>query len=49
MTTDPERPPQPPRPPRDYRPDLRPMLVLGGLLVVIVVGWLLVSPLILPQ
>jgi hypothetical protein len=46
MTTDPERPP---RPPRDYRPDLRPMLVLGGLLVVIVVGWLLVSPLILPQ
>jgi hypothetical protein len=48
MTTDPDRRPQRPRPPRDYRPDLRPMLILGGVLVLIVVGWLLVSPLILP-
>jgi len=42
-----------PRPPRrqpgDYRPDLRPMLILFGLLVVVVVSWLLLSPLILPR
>jgi hypothetical protein len=31
-----------------YRPDLRPMLVLIGMLVVILVGWILLSPLILP-
>jgi hypothetical protein len=49
MTTDPDRRPPPPRQPRDYRPDLRPMLILGGLLVIIVVGWLLISPLILPD
>jgi hypothetical protein len=49
MTTDPDGRSQPPRPPRDYRPDLRPMLILGGLLVVIVVGWLVLSPLILPR
>jgi hypothetical protein len=48
MTSDPDRPPQPPGPPRDYRPDLRPMLVLAGVLVAIVVGWLVISPLILP-
>ena len=34
--------------PRDYRPDLRPMLILVGLLVAVVVAWLLLSPLILP-
>jgi hypothetical protein len=51
MQPDPDRPSGPPKRPRssrDYRPDLRPMLVLVGLLVVIVLGWLLVSPLILP-
>jgi hypothetical protein len=41
-----------PRPPRrspcDYRPDLRPMLILGGLLVAVVLAWLILSPLILP-
>ena len=41
-----------PRPPRrspgDYRPDLRPMLILGALLVAVVVAWLILSPVILP-
>jgi hypothetical protein len=41
-----------PRPPRrspgDYRPDLRPMLILGVLLVAVVVAWLILSPMILP-
>ena len=36
------------RSPRDYRPDLRPILILGGLLVLVIVGWLLLGPLILP-
>ena len=41
--------PGPPRkPPSAYRPDLRPMLILGGLLVAVVIGWILLSPLILP-
>jgi hypothetical protein len=31
-----------------YRPDLRPMLVLVGMLVIILVGWVILSPLILP-
>ena len=41
-----------PRPPRrspgDYRPDLRPMLILGVLLAAVVIAWLFLSPLILP-
>ncbi|MGH2446705.1 MAG: hypothetical protein ACRDGD_11825 [Candidatus Limnocylindria bacterium] len=37
------------RQPRDYRPDLRPMLILLVLLVAVVVGWLILSPLILPD
>ena len=41
-------PPPPRRSPGDYRPDLRPMLILGGLLVAVIVGWILVSPLMLP-
>lgn len=41
-------PPQPPRSPRDYRPDLRPMLILGGLLVAVLIAWILISPLLLP-
>jgi hypothetical protein len=41
-------PPPPRRSPGDYRPDLRPMLILGGLLVAVVIGWILVSPLLLP-
>jgi hypothetical protein len=36
------------RPPSDYRPDLRPMLILGLLLVAVVAAWILISPLILP-
>ncbi len=41
------------RPPRgspgDYRPDLRPMLILAALLLAVVVGWILMSPLVLPR
>ena len=41
-----------PRPPRrspgDYRPDLRPLLILGGLILAVIVAWLILSPLILP-
>jgi hypothetical protein len=41
--------PTPPRRgPGDYRPDLRPMLILVGLLAAVVVAWLVLSPLILP-
>jgi hypothetical protein len=36
------------REPSEYRPDLRPMLILAGLLVVIVLGWVLLAPRILP-
>ena len=43
-----EDPPPPRRSPGDYRPDLRPMLILGGLLVAVVLGWILISPLLLP-
>ena len=42
----PARPPQ--RPPSDYRPDLRPMLILAGLLLAVIVGWIILSPIILP-
>jgi len=39
----------PPRPsPGDYRPDLRPMLILAGLLLAVLLGWILISPLLLP-
>jgi len=38
----------PGRSPRDYRPDLRPILILAGLLVVVLVGWILLANLILP-
>jgi len=41
-------PPPPRRSPGDYRPDLRPMLILGGLLVAVLLGWILLSPLVLP-
>jgi hypothetical protein len=41
-------PPPPGRSPRDYRPDLRPMLILVGLLLAVIVAWLFLSPLILP-
>ena len=34
--------------PSDYRPDRRPMLILGCLLVAVVVAWVLLSPVILP-
>ena len=39
----------PPKSPRDYRPDLRRMLILVGLLVGVVVAWVILSPLILPR
>ena len=43
------QPPEPgPRRPRDYRPDLRPILILIGLLVLIVLSWLFLGPVILP-
>jgi hypothetical protein len=41
--------PGPPfKPPTDYRPDLRPMLILAGMLVLVVIGWIFLSGLILP-
>ena len=40
--------PPPPRSPRDYRPDLRPILILAGLLVLVLIGWIVMSALILP-
>jgi hypothetical protein len=42
--------PRPPRrSPQDYRPDLRPMLILGALLVLVFVAWIFLSPVILPR
>jgi hypothetical protein len=41
-------PPPRRRGPGDYRPDLRPMLIMLGLLLAVVIGWILLSPLILP-
>jgi hypothetical protein len=38
----------PGRSPRDYRPDLRPILILAGLLVVVLIGWIVLAPMILP-
>jgi len=38
----------PPRRPPDYRPDLRPIVLLAVLLVLVVAGWLFLSPLVLP-
>jgi hypothetical protein len=38
----------PPRSPRDYRPDLRPILILVALLAAVIVGWVILSALILP-
>jgi hypothetical protein len=41
--------PLPPRrSPRDYRPDLRPMIILGLLIAAVVIAWLFLSPFILP-
>ena len=36
------------RGPSDYRPDLRPIAIVIALVVLVVVGWILLSPLILP-
>jgi hypothetical protein len=36
------------RGPPDYRPDLRPMLILVVLVVIVVAGWIVLSPAILP-
>jgi hypothetical protein len=38
----------PQRSPGDYRPDLRPILILAGLLILVFVGWILLSGLVLP-
>ena len=43
-----DRRPPPRRGPQDYRPDLRPMLILLALLAAVVIGWIVLSPLILP-
>jgi hypothetical protein len=53
VSSDPERPSaprprRPNRPPSSYRPDLRPMLILAGMLLVVVIGWIILSPMILP-
>ncbi len=48
MQGDPEGGAPGPKRPQDYRPDLRPMIILGALLVVVVVAWIFLSPLILP-
>jgi len=40
--------PRPRRSPGDYRPDLRPILILAGLLIVVFVGWIVLSELVLP-
>jgi hypothetical protein len=37
------------RHPSEYRPDLRPMLILGAVIVAVVLGWVLLGPLILPR
>jgi hypothetical protein len=44
-------PDQPParRAPSDYRPDLRPMLILFALLAGVVIGWIVIGPRILPS
>ena len=36
------------RPPSSYKPDLRPILILVGLLAAVIIGWILLSPVILP-
>ena len=38
----------PPRRPRDYRPDLRPMLILVLLLLLVLAAWVIVSGIVLP-
>jgi hypothetical protein len=35
--------------PGDYRPDLRPMVILGVALLTVVIAWIVLSPLILPR
>ena len=37
------------KPPSAYRPDLRPMLILAAVLLGVILGWIVLSPLILPQ
>ena len=43
-----DAPPPTPKGPGDYRPDIRPMLILVVLLVAVIVAWVALSPLILP-
>ncbi len=44
-----DEPPPPRRSPGDYRPDIRPMLIVLALLAAVVVAWILISPIILPR
>jgi hypothetical protein len=44
----PSEPPRPGRSPRDYRPDLRPRIILVALLIIVVLAWLFLGPLLLP-
>ncbi|MGH2381230.1 MAG: hypothetical protein ACRDG7_08420 [Candidatus Limnocylindria bacterium] len=46
MADDPGRPR---RSPGDYRPDLRPTLILFLVLLAIVAAWIFISPVILPR
>lgn len=41
--------PRRPRAPSDYRPDVRPLLLLGALLLVVLLGWIWLGPRILPD
>ncbi len=47
--TSPDPAPRGRRAPSDYRPDVRPLLLLAALLLVVVLGWMLLGPLILPD
>ena len=46
MTDDP-RPPR--KGPGDYPPDIRPMFIIVGLFIAVIVAWIALSPLILPR
>lgn len=45
----PDPAPRRPRAPSDYRPDVRPLLLLAVLLLVVVLGWVWLGPRILPD
>jgi hypothetical protein len=50
LAAHPEDPdPQRGRGPADYRPDLRPMAIVLVVLLAVVLGWIVLSPMILPR